>query len=329
MQRRHFLQATATALSAGLAAPFASASPLLNQHRLLLGFPPGGATDVAARWITEGLAGKFAKTAIVENRPGAAGRLAIDAVKASPADGSVMLIAPSSTVALYPHIYANLSYNPFKDLAPVSHVCEFVHGLAVGPMVPAEVKTLAQFMDWCKAHPKLASCAIPGEGSSPHFLVDMLARETGVKLEPIAYKGTGPAINDVVGGQIPAIFVVAEGAYLNFQKEGKIRVLATTGAERSAFFPQVPTFQEQGVRSIVFKEWFGLFMPGQTPLEVRRRASAAVAEVLRRPEIIQRFEGFAMTASPSSPERLQQLLQRDYDFWGPVVKRTGFNPIAV
>src|SRR5690606_5832837 len=141
-------------------------------------------------------------------------------------------------------------------------------GLAIGPAVPASVNTLEDFITWCKANPGQADCANPGEGSSPHFLTIMLARAAGVAIQPIPYKGTGPAINDVIGGQVPAIMVVAEGAYLNFQKEGKLRILATTGAERSRFFPDVPTFKEQGFGSIVFKEWFGLFMPAKTPSDI-------------------------------------------------------------
>jgi tripartite-type tricarboxylate transporter receptor subunit TctC len=320
-------------IGAGMLAVGAAHLPLQAQElvpsmKIVLGFPPGGATDVSARWLAERLTGTFAKTAIVDNRPGAAGRLAVDLTKSAPADGSTMLITPSSVVALYPNIYTKLSYDPFADLTPVSHVCEFVHGLAVGPSVPASIRSLKDFVAWCKVNPAAASCATPGEGSSPHLLVSMLSKETGVAIQPVAYKGTGPAINDVVGGQVAAIMVVAEGAYLSYQKEGKLRVLATSGPERSKFFPGVPTFNEEGVKSIVFKEWFGLFMPTRTPREVVARANAAVRSALTQPDIIEKFAGFAMVASPSTPQELENKLRHDHDFWARTVKATGFNPMS-
>lgn len=327
MHRRTFLQATlASALPLSFANALAQEMP--QTLRILVGFPPGGATDAAARWLAERMTGSYAKNVIVENKPGAGGRIAIDTTKAAQLDGSTILITPSSTVTLYPHIYTKLSYDSFTDLAPVSRVCDFVHGLAIGPAVPESVKTLKEFVTWCKANPNKASCANPGEGSSPHFLTSMLAREAGVPLQPIPYKGTGPAINDVIAGQVSAIMVVAEGAYLNFQKEGKLRILATTGADRSRFFPAVPTFKEQGLNSIVFKEWFGLFMPAKTPSAIVNRAAAAAQSVLTQKDIVAKFETFAMVASPSSPAELARKMREDYDFWTPIVKSSGFNPLT-
>lgn len=327
MHRRTFLQTT---LAATLPGAFFNvfAQEVQQNLRVLVGFPPGGATDAAARWLAERMTGSYAKTAIVENKPGAGGRIAVETTKAAPPDGSTLLITPSSTMALYPHIYSKLSYNPFKDLAPVSHVCDFVHGLAIGPAVPSSVKNLKDFLAWCKANPSKANCANPGDGSSPHFLTSILAQAANVPIQPIPYKGTGPAMNDVVGGQVSAIMVVAEGAYLNFQKEGKLRILATTGGERSRFFPAVPTFKEQGFDGLVFKEWFGLFMAANTPSSIVSRAAAAAQLMLTQKDIIAKFEDFAMAASPSSPEELGRKMREDYDFWAPIVKKSGFNPIT-
>lgn len=327
MHRRTFIQAT---LAATLPLAFAKAMATeLQQHlRVVVGFPPGGATDAAARWLAEGMTGRYAKTAVVDNRPGAGGRIAIDDTRLAGPGGATLLITPSSTMALYPHIYKSLSYDPFKDFAPVSRVCDFVHGLAIGPAVPASVTTLAEFLAWCKANPSKANCANPGEGSSPHFLTMMLARESGVALQPIPYKGTGPAINDVIGGQVPAIMVVAEGAYLNFQKEGKLRILATTGAERSRFFPAVATFKEQGFGDIVLKEWFGLFMPADTPSDLVARAASAAQAILAQQTIIDKFESFAMVAASSSPEALKEMLRADDEFWAPIVKNSGFSALS-
>jgi len=329
MHRRTFIKAAmAAALPLPLSLQHALASELQKSVRVLVGFPPGGATDAAARWLADALKGTYAQSSIVENKPGAGGRLANDDTKLSAPNGSTLLLTPSSTMALYPHIYTDLSYNPLTDFAPVSHVCDFVHGLAIGPSVPESVNTLDDFLAWCKANPTKANCATPGEGSSPQFLISTLSRASGVELQPIPYKGTGPAITDVVGGQVAAIMVVAEGAYLNFQKEGKIRILATTGKERSPFFPHVPTFKEQGFDTLVFKEWFGLFMPAKTPPHIVDQASVALRSILKQEGIVKKFENYAMSASPSTPAELGAMLKADYDFWSPIINESGYKPLS-
>ena len=227
IKRRRALQALAAA-GATLGAPnIVRAQEALDSLKILVGFPAGGSADVVSRQIADKLAPAYAKSAIVDNRPGAAGRIAIDALKASPPDARTMLLTPASTVTVYSDIYRNLSYNPTTDLAPVSLAATFVHGIAVGPMVPAEVKTLAQFADWCKANPGKASCGNPGEGSFPHFLTLVLAKALSAPIQPVPYRGGAPALNDMLAGQLAAL-LLPDGSFLPYAQDNKIRVLATT-----------------------------------------------------------------------------------------------------
>jgi tripartite-type tricarboxylate transporter receptor subunit TctC len=328
--RRDFLGTVlqAAAVPALLTPWGAGAQTLPDVIKLVCGSPPGGSADAITRWVGDKLGGKLAKTAIVDNRAGAGGRLAVDAVKSAPADGTTMLLTPSSIVAMYPHVYAKLSYDPLIDLVPVAQACEFVHGFAVGPAVPASVKNFVDFVAWCKANPRLANCGNTGDGSLPHFVTLMLSRDTGVKIEPVPYKGTAPAINDLLGGQLTSA-IAPEGSFTNYVKDGKLRLLATSGAKRSQFFPEVGTFAEQGAKSVVIGEWFGLFMPSKTPAAVAARAADAVRAAVQQKDMEEKFAKFGMVNTGSTPAELARRLKADFDFWGPVVKSTGFTPLSV
>ena len=196
--------------TAGQCAPLcAMASPLVSTARsagdpvkILCGYPPGSPPDLVARKVAERMTGSYARSVIVENKTGAAGRLAVDALKASLADGGVMLLTPASVMTMYPHTYANLSYSPFADVEPVSMGADFSHALAVGPLVPASVRTVRDFIAWCRANPGSATCGNPGAGSLPHFIAVLLEREGSVQIKHVPYRGTGPAVHDMLGGQI-------------------------------------------------------------------------------------------------------------------------------
>ena len=229
-------------------------------------------------------------------------------------------------MTVYADIYRNLSYNPTTDLAPVSLAATFVHGLAVGPMVPAEVKTLAQFADWCKANPGKASCGNPGEGSFPHFLTLVLAKALSAPIQPVPYRGGAPALNDMLAGQLAAL-LLPDGSFLPYAQDNKIRVLATSGTARSPFYPNVPTFAEQGVKDLVVTEWFGLFAPAATPPAMIAHASAAIAKVLGTKEIAEAFAKFGMVPKASTPAELAALIRVEAATWGPIIRSTGFKPL--
>ena len=206
LSRRCFVT---TSASAGLAcalggiAPTARAQTLAKNARLLVGFPPGGSLDVVASLLVEHVKG-YAPSMIVDNRPGAGGRIALETLKAGEPDGSLLALTPGDQITLFPHVYQRLSYDPLRDFVPITTVCTFPFLLAIGPMVPASVTTLAQFIDWCRANPKLATYGSPGAGTRPHFLGVTLARAAGFEFVHLPYKGGAPAMQDLLGGQIPA-----------------------------------------------------------------------------------------------------------------------------
>ena len=323
--RRAFLR-----IAAYSTALCAMASPIVSRARspsdplkIICGYPPGSPPDLVARKIAERMTGSYARSVIVENKTGAAGRLAVDALKASAADGGVMLLTPASVMTMYPHTYANLSYSPFTDVEPVSMGADFSHALAVGPLVPASVRTVRDFIAWCRANPASATCGNPGAGSLPHFIAVLLERDGSVAIKHVPYRGTGPAVHDMLGGQIAAA-VGPEGNFLPLVKDGRVRVIALTDSTRSRFLPDVPTFVEQGFRSIQLREWFGFFMPAATPRALVAEAAAAISKAIAQPELVESFALVGMTAVADSPAELTRKLRSEYEYWGPVIKSAGF-----
>ncbi|MFO1157701.1 MAG: Bug family tripartite tricarboxylate transporter substrate binding protein [Reyranellaceae bacterium] len=324
--RRRALQIAAAGAGA-LALPAAvEAQEPLDNVKILVGFPPGGTADVVARQLSDKLVPGYARGVIVDNRPGAAGRIAIDALKGSPPDGRTMLVTPASTMTVYPHVYQQLSYNPATDVTPVTVASTFVHGFAVGPMVPASITNLAQFAEWARANPGKANCGNPGEGSLPHFLTILLAKALNAPIQAVPYRGGAPALADMTGGQIASL-LLPDGAFLAFSQDNRARVLATSGPTRSPFYPNVPTFADQGVKDIVVTEWFGMFMPPGVPADVVARASQAIGKVLATKEVAEVFAKSGMVPTPTTPAELARMIKQETAYWGPVIKSTGFKPL--
>ncbi len=328
--RRHALAlagGSAAAWAAGWPGPVAAADALMPLLKVFFGYPTAGVGGLVSLGVGERLVGRYAKSFIVESKPGAAGRLVVDAVKRAPTDGSAVYVTPSSVLAMYPHVYAKLNYDPLTDFAPIGNICEFVHGLAVGPAVPESVKTVNDFVAWCKAHPSQANIGNPGQGSLPHLLTLLLSRATGMKFESIAYAGGPPGVTDTIGGSLTAM-MATEGQFITFLGDGKLRLLATSGTRRSRFSPNVPTFAEQGIQNIQISEWIGMFAPAGTPAAVTERIALALRDALAQPDIGASFAKFAIQAAPTTPDELRRRLKADFDYWGPVIKSTGFTPLA-
>ncbi len=324
VSRRHLFQmATASISSLGIVRALPSLAQDLDSVKILVGYPPGGSNDVVARWVASKLVGTYAQAAMVDSKPGAAGRLVVDFLKSLPADGKTMLLTPSSVITLYPHVYRQLSYDPVTDLTPVAVACNQVHALAVGTTVPEQVRTVAEFVDWAKANPSKANCGNPGEGSMPHLLTFMLVKGSGAPLQAVPYRGVAPAVNDLISGQLAAA-MLPDGAFLPHAASGRARVLATTGAARSPFFPEAPTFAEQGLTDIVVTEWIGFFMRSGTPEIFVRKAADAIAKALGQPDLIDAFAKAGLASAPSTPAELARRLSTDRAYWGPVVKTSGF-----
>ena len=328
--RRQFIQASAAAaVMGGFALPsFAQALPI-EQVKIINGFPVGGSADTTSRRVGEKL-GPSAYTknaAVVENKTGAAARIAIDAVKAAAPDGATLLLTPYSMMAIYPHIYKQLSYDPFTDLLPVCMASSLVHGLAVGPMVPATVKTVKDYLAWAKANPKDASYGSPAAGSTPHFLGALLGLNNGVDLKHIPYRGSTPGVVDLIGGQLASMFT-PHGDFLANHKAGKLRILATSGKQRSAFVPEVPTFIESGFPDLMVEEWFGFYVPAKTPTSIIAAANTAINAALKEKSVIDSLaiQGMLPVGGTAAQMAADQKVQ--FDYWGPIVKKIGFTAEA-
>lgn len=297
----------------------------VEQVKILCGFPAGGTADTTSRRVGDKLAGSTytRNPAVVENKTGAGGRIAIEAVKNATPDGSTLLLSAYSMLLIYPHIYRRLPYDPFKDFAPVAMASVLSHGLAVGPMVPASVKTVKDFVAWCKAHPDRASYASPAAGSTPHFLGALLSLNTGVAMTHVAYRGSVPGVSDLIGGQIAAMFT-PHGDFLANHRAGKLRLLATSGKSRSPFVPEVATFAEQGFPELTVEEWFGFFAPAKTPASVVVAANSAINQSLKDKGLLDSLALQGLLPLGGSSDDMAKDMRRQFDYWGPVVKRIGF-----
>ena len=322
LTRRRVLAASGVALASAAVGRRAFAQALTKPAHVIVGFPPGGATDVAARILADRLRGNYAPTVLVENKAGAAARLAGEYVKNAEPDGSVMLFTPDFPLSIYPHSFRSLNYDPLRDFIAVAPATKSMLTFNIGPAVPAAVKTLADFMQWAKANPSRAQFGTTAAGGSPHFVGVMLASEAGVPMTPVHYRGGAPALQDLLGGHIPAsINPIAEA--LPQAQSGALRILGVTGSQRSRFAPDVPTMREQGF-NVAIDSWLGVFVPAKTPADVVNALNIAIGEAARSPEMTTALEKFGNEPYFESPQQFAQTLKGAIERWGPVVKASGF-----
>lgn len=326
--RRAGLHASFLALPM-LAAPavVSAQTPVLNRTaRILAGFPAGGTVDFTARQLAERLRGVWAPQVVVENRAGAAGRLAIEEAMRAEPDGSTILLTPASMITIYPHLYGErLRYSPLRDLAPVSPVVIYPFAMAVGPGAPG-VTNIAEFVALARQRGGL-SYASPAAGSVPHFTGVMLARAAGVELTHVPYRGAAPAITDLLGGQIPASINVI-GDVVPHLEGGRLRIIGLTSPQRLPRFPNLATFAEQGFPSLTADEWFGAFLPARTPASVVGALNEALAGASRNAEFRAALEQREFTPAHSSAEAFVARIRAETEKWGPVVEASGFRPEA-
>ncbi len=322
--RRQLVHATgAAALLASVGRnAFAQA---LEGTKIIAGFAPGGTADTVSRRVADKLQPGFVKTAVVENKTGAGGQIAVQFVKSAAPDGGTMLLTPMSMLGIYPHTYKKLPYDPVADLMPVSGAALFDYGFAVGPLVPATVKTVPDFMAWCRTNPALANFGSPAAGSSPHFIGALLAKASNVDLRHVAYRGTQPAVLDMIGGQIAAVSGPS-GEFSQQVAAGKCRLLSTSGPKRGKFTPNTPTLMEQGFKDMAFTEWFGFFLPAKTPQDVVLRLNAGIRNALASQDVIDGLAVSYLEVLPTSPAQLAAMLKADTELWGPLVRAVGFTP---
>jgi tripartite-type tricarboxylate transporter receptor subunit TctC len=294
-----------------------------NVARLLVGFGAGGAIDVTARMLVDVMK-DYAKSFIVENRPGAGGRLALGVLKASSADGLSMILTPASNITIFPHVYKTLAYDPLRDFTPISTVCSFPFLITAGPLVPPDVKTLTEFVAWCRANPKKATYGTAAAGSMLHFTGVKLAKAANVEFVHLPYGGPN-GIQDLMGGRIAAT-IYPIGTALPYVQSGAIRALATTGPVRSASLPDTPTVREAGYPALEATEWFGVFVPAGTPAETVQRLNKAIRDAVDTDQFRSGAAKLSIDAGSLTASDFAQLIKSDFERWGPIVQASGFSP---
>jgi tripartite-type tricarboxylate transporter receptor subunit TctC len=309
----------------GATASFTRAQPSPERLSILCGYPAGGSVDVVSRKLGEKVAQRTGAPAIIENRPGAAGRLAVQDLKKAPAGGRSLLVTPASVMTMYPHVYAQLGYDVFTDVQPVCTVAATAFALAVGPAVPASITTLEGFVAWCRANRAAAQCGNAGAGSMPHFMAILFGREAGIDLDHIPFRGGSAAMQAVAAGDLAAALGTESSAMALYQA-GKLRVLATSAAERTRAFPQAPTFRERGHPALMQREWFGVFAPAGESRDVIARMGDLLRQPLGDRDVRDTWDRLGLQPDALDAGQLQAALRREYDFWGPLVRSSGFKP---
>ena len=319
-----------TALSALLCAALAAvAAPAIAQDKLdkpvkiLVGFAAGGTADLIARVVADKMKETLGQPVIVENRPGAIGRITAEAVKNAAPDGTTIMVMPIGPMVVVPHVYKDITYDPIKDFTPIAIGATFQFALAAGPASGA--KTWADFVAWAKANPTKAAYATSGAGSLPHFFGVLLGRGIGVEMVHVPYKGSAAYINDLVGGQVPAA-VDAIADLTELHRAGKVTILASSGSKRSTALPEVPTFAELGVKNVEAIGWFGFFAPAKTPKGIVEALNRAINKALTSPDVVAKLSGIGMDPTTGTPDDFAKMVASDYAKWGPIVTASGFKP---
>ena len=235
-----------------------------------------------------------------------------------------MSCTPASILTIYPHVYKKLGYDSLADFTPVSSIASVTFAFSVSSAVPASVKTVADYVAWVKANPKEANFGSPAAGATPHFVGVMLGRAAGVQLNHIPYKGGSPLIADLLGGQVQAGVNVLPEA-LQHHQAGKLRILAVSGARRSPFLPNVPTFSESGFKDVAADEIFAVFVPAKTPADVVAKLNAAIRAALKTKPMIDGLAKLWFEIAGETPAEFAKIVKSELERWGPVVKASGFS----
>lgn len=316
MQRRP-LAVAAIALAA-LAPALPAAAQDKPALKIVVGFPPGGSADTLARLIGEALSKDF-QPVIVENRPGAGGRIALSQVKRAKPDGQTVIVLPSGPMVLFPHVYRKLDYDPVKDFTPVSLLARFQFGVVAGPSSTA--RTVQDMVAQARAKPNESSYGTPGQGTLPHFMGVLFEQQVNARLNHVPFQGGGPANAALVGGHIQYKFdVVSETAELH--RTGRVRILAVTGPQRDPQVPEVPTLKEAGI-DMEATAWFAMYAPAGLPPDTQARLESAVMAAVKRPDMRERLLSLGYEPAGSSGADLARTQRADLARWAAPIKATG------
>lgn len=288
--------------------------------RIVVGYPPGGASDRAARLVAERLQARIGSPVVVENKTGAGGRLSAQLVKATPAGQPTLLMANPALMVVAPIVFKDNGYDARRDFVPVAHVTDYDFGIATGPAVP--VREVSHLLAWLRANPTQANFGVPATGSLPHFFGLMLAKQAGVQGQVVGYRGSGPLATDLIGGQIPVAIDTLD-VLATLHDAGRLRVLASSGAKRSVLLPAVPTLRESGI-DIEATGWNALFAPSSMPAAAVQRWSKAIRDVMKEPATRKAFVEAKMDPVSADAAETAERLRRYRAQWEPVVRDSGF-----
>jgi len=316
---KHFIAAGFAALA--LAQPAAAQSEYPNKTvRLVVPFAPGGSTDTLARIMAEQLQGELGQTVIVENKPGAGGNIGGDLVAKSPADGYTVLVSAAGMIVINPSLYASMPYDPLTDLAPVTLLASEHSLMAVPASLP--IKSVKDLIAYAKSKPKDVSYGSPGNGTPAHLGGELFNQLAGTTLAHIPYKGSGPAINDLIAGQT-TMMVDNMPALLPHVQSGRLRAIAVASEKRVATVPDVPTAIESGLKGYVITAWKGLMVPAGTPRAVIDKLHAAAVKVLAKPDVRKRLLDLGAEPAGTTPEQYAKQIKAETASWAALVKSTG------
>jgi tripartite-type tricarboxylate transporter receptor subunit TctC len=314
--RRSLLAATLATpfLAAGAAAQgWAPSRPI----RFVVPFPPGGATDVVARVLGEGMQARLGQPVTVENRTGAGGNVGVENVVRSAPDGYSILMGTTGTLTINPHLYTNMGFNPATDLAPVSMAFATDHVLIVNPSVPAQ--NAQEFLALVRARPGTLSYGSGGNGTSTHLVPELFKLVARVDIQHVPYRGSAPALNDTVAGNVQVMLDQLPSA-LGMIQAGRVRALAVTGPRRSRLLPDVPTLAEIGLAEAQATSWGAVMAPANTPAPIVDRLNAVIREVMADATVQQRLAAAGADAVVSTPAELAAIMRRETEIWGRVVR---------
>lgn len=321
-RRRLLIQAAATAASASSLAAWAQADA--RPLRILVGFPAGGGTDAIARLLSDKLKDVLGMPVVVDNRPGAGGQIAAQALKTAPADGHTLFLTHDHTISILPHVIKNAGFDPVRDFVPAGGFASFVNAFAVSAGTPA--KSFNEYVAWVKtAGGGKSAVGIPAPASTPEFLVKLLGERYKLDLVSAPYRGSAPLLADMMGNQIPA-GVASVQDFIENHRAGKLRVVAVLGDKRQAALPDVPTFSELGLKGFEDMPYYGFYAPHGTPDAFLQKFSDALVKVVAMPGVHEQLTTMGLTVGAMNP---QQLAAREHAYtavWQRIIKDSGFQP---
>ena len=315
MRRWQIILSAAFFALAGAAVQAQEAQPI----KLIVGFPAGDSSDIVARLVAEKMRVALKQAVIVENRAGAGGILAAEAVKAAAPDGTTLLFTPLATMVTFPYTFDKLRYDPQKDFEPIAEIATFDLAVAVNATGP---RSLAELGQRARSDKAMAFFGSPAAGSLPHFFGLLYGESIKSEFVHVAYRGDAPAKQGLLSGEIGSM-IAPIGSFIELQNAGRVRILATSGANRNPLTPNVPTFRESGVEAEA-TPWFGLFAPAKTPAETLTRLSRAALDAVNDPAVKATLLVQGLVASNRGPKEFKEAITRDHDRWSVVIRKSGF-----